>query len=222
MLGALNTNKIQSFGKTGISSYPFTAEKLSYSFDSLEPSIDATTMELHYSKHYHGYIQNLNNAIKNSQYIGKDITYIIQHIDKDEYIIRNNGGGFLNHSFFWKCLTPREKLPSREFTKQINASFGSMNHFKAAFADAALNIFGSGWAWLIKDQNNKLSIATTSNQDNPQMKFMQQRGAPLLAIDVWEHAYYLRYNNRRIDYINSLWPIVNWDFVSSNFSTIRK
>ncbi len=217
-MGALSSRKIKLFGNMPQMIPPFQPEKLPYAYDALEPFIDAKTMELHYSKHYFAYTENLNKAISGTAYEGKDIAYIIEHLKADEHAVRNNGGGYLNHSFFWQCLSPSKSVPSNVLKQQINAAFGSVDNFKAAFSEAVLKVFGSGWAWLAKDGNNKLFITTTPNQDSLLMSFADKKGAPLLGLDVWEHAYYLKYNNLRADYIKAFWNVVNWDFVNKNYA----
>ncbi len=202
----------------------YTLSELPYAFDALEPHIDAKTMEIHHDKHHAAYIKNLNTALDGAPDLAK------QPLDKllaglpaisDEALrntVRNNGGGHWNHDFFWKTLSPADKSgkPSDELAKAIDAAFGSMDGFKKAFGEAATKRFGSGWAWLI-EKDGKLKITSSANQDNPAMKGIvpdADLGTPLLALDVWEHAYYLHYQNRRPDYIAAWWNVVNWSAVS--------
>ena len=196
---------------------------LTYSVDALEPHIDARTMEIHHGKHHQTYINNLNAALEgNDSLAGKSADELIEDLSQiPESIrtaVRNNGGGHSNHTFFWKSMSPgRGGIPSGSLNEAITASFGSFDAFKDAFAKAALTRFGSGWAWLIK-QDTELKIISTPNQDSPLMEgIAEQCGTPIIALDVWEHAYYLNYQNRRPDYVNAFWHIVAWDKASENF-----
>lgn len=194
----------------------FELPQLPYAYDALEPHIDARTMEIHHTKHHQAYITNLNNAIAGTELEGKSIEDILKTC-KDLPAVRNNGGGFWNHNLFWECMSPNGGgLPTGELADAINAAFGSFENFQAEFAKAATTRFGSGWAWLCVT-NGKLEICSTANQDNPLMGEGCQ-GAPILALDVWEHAYYLNYQNRRPDYIQSFFHVVNWDFVATKFA----
>ncbi len=206
----------------------FEQAALPYAFDALEPHIDAKTMEIHHGKHHAAYIGNLNGALEgNADLSGKSLDELMAHLggigDKAlQTTLRNNGGGHWNHAFFWETLAPADKSgqPSGELAKAIDAAFGSMDDFKTAFGDAAMKRFGSGWAWLIK-KDGKLAVASTPNQDNPLMPGLvpdDELGAPLLGLDVWEHAYYLHYQNRRADYVGAWWNVVNWDRVSARFA----
>jgi superoxide dismutase, Fe-Mn family len=193
----------------------FTQIKLPYAYDALEPYIDAVTMEIHYSKHHAGYTANLNKVADDEGILHKGIEDILASVSKYSVSVRNNGGGFYNHNFFWKVLQPgKGKLPKSAFLRKISNTFGSFDNFKAQFSQKASSVFGSGWAWLI-EQNGKLSITSTPNQDNPLMDIVPEKGNPLLALDVWEHAYYLKYQNRRTDYIGAFWNVINWEFVES-------
>jgi Fe-Mn family superoxide dismutase len=194
---------------------------LKYAFNALEPYIDAQTMELHYTKHHAGYTSRLNSSVKQENLSGKTLQEILAGASKYSESIRNNGGGHYNHNFFWQCLSPGTKAqPKSEILNALSKHFGSFDNFKKEFTQKAISVFGSGWAWLI-NQQDKLKIISTPNQDNPLMDLSPEKGIPILALDVWEHAYYLRYQNRRAEYIESFWNIVNWDFVSSNLGTKR-
>ena len=201
---------------------------LPYPFDALEPHIDAATMEIHHGKHHAAYIKNLNAALASAPELANlTVEQLLATLPSvaDETLrttVRNNGGGHWNHDFFWKTLTPASQSgsPSAELTAAINAAFGSMDEFKKSFGEAATKRFGSGWAWFVS-QNGKLKITSTANQDNPIMKGIVadgELGTPLLGLDVWEHAYYLNYQNRRPDYITAWWNIVNWSEVSKRFA----
>lgn len=201
----------------------FTLPDLPYSFDALEPHFDARTMEIHHDKHHAAYVSKLNAAIDGSGFESKSIEDLLAHIkalpaDK-QGPIRNNGGGHYNHTLFWTLLSPSETSPSDALSQAIISSFGSMDAFKSAFNDAAATRFGSGWAWLIKTADGSLAVTSTANQDNPLMDVVEEQGMPLLGLDVWEHAYYLHYQNRRPDYISAFWNLVNWDVVSKRFSS---
>jgi len=197
----------------------FELPKLPYSYDSLEPHIDARTMEIHHSKHHAGYTNNLNNAISGTEFENKSIEQICA-AEGLSGATRNNGGGFYNHCLFWDILTPNPEAISNGFLSVIDRSFGSMEGMKKEFSKAASSRFGSGWAWLCV-KNNQLSICSTANQDNPIMDG-QCGGEPILCLDVWEHAYYLNYQNRRPDYIASFWNIVNWQAVESKYQSALK
>jgi superoxide dismutase, Fe-Mn family len=193
----------------------FTLPSLPYAFNALEPHIDARTMEIHHGKHHNAYVTNLNNAIAGTDAEKLSIEEICKDISKYPVAVRNNGGGHYNHSLFWTLLSPKGAgAPSGAVADAINAAFGNFDEFKTKFAAAAAGRFGSGWAWLIKDGSGKLSITSTPNQDNPLMDVAEAKGTPVLGLDVWEHAYYLNYQNRRPDYINAFWNVVNWDEVA--------
>ncbi len=193
----------------------FELPKLPYAYDALEPNIDARTMEVHYSKHHQGYTNNLNNAIQGTDAAEKSIEDILKNIDKYSTAVRNNGGGYYNHNLFWEVMSPNGGGdPTGDVAEAINRDFGSFNEFKTQFSNAAATRFGSGWAWLCKDDNGKLQVCSTPNQDNPLMPGTGCEGTPILGLDVWEHAYYLNYQNRRPEYIEAFWQVVNWDKVN--------
>ena len=197
----------------------FELPALPYAFNALEPHIDAKTMEIHHGKHHQAYVTNLNNAVTadpNAQ--GKTIEQLVANISKYAPAIRNNGGGHWNHTFFWQSMAPNAGgEPKGEVAFAINGAFGSFDNFKKEFATAGTTRFGSGWAWLCVDANKNLFISSTPNQDNPLMDIVDKKGTPLLALDVWEHAYYLHYQNRRPDYIAAFWNVVNWEEVNNRF-----
>ena len=196
----------------------FELPSLKYSYDALEPHIDSKTMEIHHGKHHAGYTNNLNNAIKDSDLEGKSIEEILSNLNLDNSAVRNNGGGFYNHCLFWDILSPSGGgEPAGALSDAISNSFGSFDEFKTLFSKAAATRFGSGWAWLCVHPGGKLEICSTANQDNPLMKGIGCGGTPILALDVWEHAYYLNYQNRRPDYIAGFFNIVDWNSVSALF-----
>ena len=202
----------------------FELPSLPYSTDSLEPHIDARTMEIHHGKHHQTYINNLNAALEgHDELLSMDIEHLISNIDSlPESVhgaVRNNGGGHANHTFFWETLSPSGGgIPNDKLADSINSHFGNLDALKEQFAKAALTRFGSGWAWLIKRSDGSLAITSTPNQDSPLMQgIADEIGTPLIGLDVWEHAYYLNYQNRRPDYIAAFWNVVNWDIVSSRF-----
>jgi Fe-Mn family superoxide dismutase len=191
---------------------------LDYAYDALEPYIDAMTMEIHHSKHHAGYTRKFNAALKEAGLGDTGIKKIFSQVSKYPAGIRNNGGGFFNHKLFWKGLSPDGGgEPKGDLLKAIEKNFGGYEQFRKKFSAAAATRFGSGWAWLVKTPDGKLAVASTPNQDNPLMDVSEVRGMPLLGIDVWEHAYYLKYQNRRADYISAFWNLVNWDFVAESF-----
>ncbi len=192
----------------------FELPKLNYAYDALEPHIDARTMEIHHSKHHAGYTNNLNAAIKGTELEGKSIEDILSGVSGHSVAVRNNGGGFYNHDLFWKVMSPNGGgVPEGEVLQAIEKNFGSFDAFKDEFSKAAATRFGSGWAWLVKQSDDSLVITSTPNQDNPIMDIADVKGTPVLALDVWEHAYYLKYQNLRPDYISAFWNVVNWDEV---------
>lgn len=199
----------------------FELPKLPYSYDALEPHIDARTMEIHYSKHHQAYTTNLNAAIEGTDLAGKSIEDILKNLDLNNKPVRNNGGGFYNHNLFWEVMAPNAGgEPTGELATAINEAFGSFEAFKDAFAKAGATQFGSGWAWLcVKD--GKLEVCATANQDNPLMPGIGCEGMPILGLDVWEHAYYLNYQNRRPDYINAFFNVVNWDAVAKKYADAK-
>ena len=197
----------------------FELPSLNYSFDALEPHIDTMTMQIHHGKHHAGYTNNLNNAIKGTDLETMSIETILAELDLNNAAVRNNGGGFFNHSLFWNVMSPNGGgVPSGDLASAINDSFGSFDEFKSAFSKAAGTRFGSGWAWLCVHPGGKLEVCSTPNQDNPLMKGIGCGGQPILGLDVWEHAYYLNYQNRRPDYISGFFNVINWDFVSELYS----
>ena len=197
----------------------FELPKLPYAFDALEPHIDAETMEIHHGKHHQGYTNNLNDAIKGTEMEGKSIEDILTNLTMENKAVRNNGGGYFNHSLFWKVMSPNGGgKPSGELADAINEAFGSFDAFKEKFSTAAKTQFGSGWAWLCVHKGGKLEVCATPNQDNPLMPNVGCGGTPILGLDVWEHAYYLKYQNKRPDYVGAFWNVINWDEVSSNYS----
>ena len=195
---------------------PFKQAPLPYDFGALEPSIDKLTMEIHYGKHHAAYVKNLNDAVKGTEWEKKSLEDIIKSISKAPAAIRNNGGGHWNHTFFWDVMGPKKSAaPTGAVADAINGQFGSFDKFKEEFAKAGATRFGSGWAWLVA-KGGKLAVGSTPNQDNPLMDVSDFKGTPILGIDVWEHAYYLHYQNKRPDYIKAFWDVVNWDKVAEN------
>ncbi len=196
----------------------FELSALDYAYNALEPHIDARTMEIHHSKHHQAYVTNLNNAIAGTDAEGLSIEDICRNISKYAPAVRNNGGGHYNHSLFWQVMAPgKGGVPAGALGDAINSTFGSFDSFKEKFAAAAATRFGSGWAWLVKTADGKLEVTSTPNQDNPLMDVADVKGTPLLGIDVWEHAYYLNYQNRRPDYVAAFWNVINWDAVAARF-----
>ena len=198
----------------------FKQTPLPYQYDGLEGSIDAKTMEIHYTKHAAGYAKNLNEAVKEENVAaGTSLENLLSKVSKYSTKMRNNAGGHYNHELFWKCMRPKtaDNKPTGNLLQAIETEFGSFANFKSKFSDAGKTRFGSGWAWLYTDGAKKLHIGSTPNQDNPLMDVSDIHGFPLLGIDVWEHAYYLKYQNKRSDYIDGWWNLVNWDYVQSRF-----
>ncbi|MBN1597276.1 MAG: superoxide dismutase [Bacteroidales bacterium] len=192
----------------------FELPKLGYDYSALEPHIDARTMEIHHTKHHAAYTSKLNDAVAGSSLDGKSIEEILTNISSASIAVRNNGGGFYNHSLFWKVMSPNGGgTPLGDLADAINKAFGSFDNFKSEFSNAAANRFGSGWAWLVITKDG-LKVTSTPNQDNPLMDISEVKGTPILGIDVWEHAYYLKYQNRRPDYIAAFWNVINWDEVA--------
>ena len=197
----------------------FELPKLPYDYNALEPNIDARTMEIHHSKHHQAYTTNLNAAIAGTDMEGKTIENILINLDLKNGAVRNNGGGFYNHNLFWTVMSPAGGgLPTGDLAAAIDASFGSFEEFKAKFAKAGTTQFGSGWAWLCVKNGGKLEVCGTPNQDNPLMPEVGCGGTPILGMDVWEHAYYLHYQNRRPDYIEAFFKVINWTEVSRRFA----
>ena len=197
----------------------FELPKLPYAYDALEPHIDARTMEIHHGKHHNGYTTNLNNAIAGTDLEGQTIESILTSLDANNGAVRNNGGGFYNHRLFWNVMSPNGGgTPTGALADAINTSFGSFDGFKDAFAKAAATRFGSGWAWLCVHKGGAVEVCSTANQDNPLMPGIGCGGFPILGIDVWEHAYYLNYQNRRPDYIQAFFNVVDWKKVSEMYA----
>ena len=200
----------------------FELPKLQYAYDALEPHIDARTMEIHHSKHHNGYTNNLNNAISGTDLEEQSIESILNNLDMSNTAVRNNGGGFYNHSLFWEVMNPEGKgVLSGELKTAFETAFGSVEDFKTEFSKAAATRFGSGWAWLCVHKGGTVSICSTPNQDNPLMSGVSCDGTPILGLDVWEHAYYLNYQNRRPDYINAFFNVINWNEVERRFAEAK-
>ncbi|GAA0872617.1 superoxide dismutase [Gangjinia marincola] len=197
----------------------FDLPKLDYAYDALEPNIDARTMEIHHSKHHNGYTTKLNNAIEGTNEEGKTIENILTNLDMDNKAVRNNGGGFYNHRLFWKVMSPDGGgKPTGELAQAIDDAYGSYEAFKDKFSTAAGSQFGSGWAWLCVHKGGKVEVCSTPNQDNPLMPGVGCGGLPILGIDVWEHAYYLKYQNKRPEYIDAFFNVINWSEVSKQYN----
>lgn len=200
---------------------PFILPPLPYDYSALEPHIDTMTMQIHHDKHHAAYVNNLNKALAENKMENVQLESLFNNISTLPVAIRNNGGGHWNHSMFWNIMKPGGGgNPSGEMAEAINAAFGNFDEFKNKFNDVALKRFGSGWAWLIS-QNGKLTITSTPNQDNPLMDISETKGTPLLCLDVWEHAYYLHYQNKRADYISAWWQLVNWNEVNSRWTNAK-
>lgn len=199
----------------------FELPELGYSYDALEPHIDARTMEIHHTKHHNGYTTKLNNAIAGTALEGKSIEDILTSLDMKNGGVRNNGGGYYNHRLFWEVISPENggRL-SGALLDAINTAFGSKDAFQEQFANAAATRFGSGWAWLCAKEGGKVEVCSTANQDNPLMPGIGCGGTPILGLDVWEHAYYLNYQNRRADYINAFFSIINWNVVEKKYESL--
>lgn len=191
---------------------------LAFKYDALEPHIDALTMEIHYSRHHKAYFTNLQNAISGTEMEDLSLEEILRKISKYPTAIRNNGGGHFNHSLFWSVLSPNGGgKPSGELAEAINSKFGSFENFQETFNTTAKTRFGSGWAWLCVKEDNSLFVCSSPNQDNPLMDVAESNGSPILGLDVWEHAYYLKYQNKRPDYVNAFWNVVNWNEVQKRY-----
>ncbi len=198
-----------------------TLPELDYAYDALEPHFDAKTMEIHHSKHHQAYITNLNNAIEGTALADKNLEEIFANMSQQPMAVRNNGGGHWNHAFFWKVLAPNAGgKPSGKLLEAIEKKYQSFDNFKDEFKKAGLTRFGSGWAWLVVDASNELQVTSTPNQDNPLMDVADVKGTPILGLDVWEHAYYLQYQNRRPDFIDSFWNVVNWQEVERRYAEL--
>jgi Fe-Mn family superoxide dismutase len=195
----------------------FTLAPLPYAHDALEPHIDTLTMQIHHGKHHQAYVDNLNKAIAGTPHENKTIEELVKEAGSISPAVRNNGGGHWNHTFFWESLAPQAGgQPQGKLAEAINAAFGSFDAFKEKFANAGMTRFGSGWAWLIVKEG-KLEICSTPNQDNPLMDLAEVKGNPILGVDVWEHAYYLKYQNRRADYLGAFWNVINWNKIAERF-----
>jgi superoxide dismutase, Fe-Mn family len=195
----------------------FTLAPLPYAHDALEPHIDTLTMQIHHGKHHQAYVDNLNKAIAGTPHENKTIEELVKEAGSISPAVRNNGGGHWNHTFFWESLAPQAGgQPQGKLAEAINAAFGSFDAFKEKFANAGMTRFGSGWAWLIVKEG-KLEICSTPNQDNPLMEVAEVKGSPILGVDVWEHAYYLKYQNRRADYLGAFWNVINWNKIAERF-----
>ncbi len=206
-----------------ITSQSFVFQDLPYDYDALEPYIDATTMEIHYSRHHRAYYNNFLNAVKGTEMEKMAIEDIFANISAYPQAVRNNGGGYYNHTLFWANMAPGTgQKPSGKLEKAIEKTFGSVDAFKEVFAKAGATRFGSGWAWLSLDHEGNLFVSSTPNQDNPLMDVAEQKGFPLLAMDVWEHAYYLKYQNKRADYIEAFWNVINWKEVENRYEKALK
>lgn len=200
----------------GITSSPFTLPDLPYAYNALEPHIDLQTMQIHHDKHHQAYVTNLNKALESIKDAPTELDAILKTVSKFPMPVRNNAGGHWNHTFFWSIMRPAasagaSNVPNGKLADAINTSFGSFDKFKEQFANAGKDRFGSGWAWLIVGADKKLAIVSTPNQDNPLMDIAETKGSPVLALDVWEHAYYLKYQNKRADYMAAWWNVVNWE-----------
>ncbi|MEO5666776.1 MAG: superoxide dismutase [Bdellovibrionota bacterium] len=201
----------------------FELPKLPYDYKALEPHIDAQTMEIHHSKHHNAYVTNLNKALEGGDLTNKSIEELMGMISKLPVAVRNNGGGHYNHSLFWQVMKPNGGgKPTGAVAQGIDAAFGNFDAFKEKFNTAAATRFGSGWAWLIAKPDGKLEVTSTPNQDNPLMDLAEVKGTPLLGLDVWEHAYYLKYQNKRPDYVGAWWNVVNWDEVNKRLASVKK
>jgi Fe-Mn family superoxide dismutase len=196
----------------------FELPALAYASDALEPHIDKATMEIHHGKHHQAYVTNLNKALEGKAEANNSLEDIVKNISKYPAAVRNNGGGHYNHSLFWTVLGPNKGgEPTGDLAAAINSTFGSFAELKTKLADAGATRFGSGWAWLSVDADGKLFVSSTPNQDNPLMDIAEQKGTPIFGIDVWEHAYYLKYQNKRPDYLAAIWNVVNWDAVAERY-----
>ena len=199
----------------------FTLAPLPYAHEALEPHIDTQTMQIHHGKHHQAYVDNLNKAIAGTEHESKSLEDLVKHAGSISVAVRNNGGGHWNHTFFWESMAPNAGgAPSGALADAINAAFGSFDAFKEKFSQAGMTRFGSGWAWLLV-KDGKLEISSTPNQDNPLMDVAEVKGTPILGVDVWEHAYYLKYQNRRADYLTSFWNVINWNKIAERYSAAK-
>lgn len=204
-----------------LSAQNFTLPKLPYAYTALEPTIDSVTMRIHYTKHHQAYINNLNKAIGTTN--TKSLTELLNTASTQPAVVRNNAGGHFNHTLFWELLSPTpSKTTSSELSAQITKQFGSLDSLQKTITATGTSLFGSGWVWLIVTPTNELKITTTSNQDNPLMDLVTDKGTPILAIDVWEHAYYLKYQNKRADYLKNIWNVIDWKAVSDKYAATLK
>jgi len=199
----------------------FELPKLPYTLEALEPHIDSKTMEIHHGKHHQAYVTNLNKAIEGTNAANLSIEEICQNISSYSPAIRNNGGGHYNHSLFWNVMSPESKSPEGDLLEAINSAFNSLDDLKSKFSTAGATRFGSGWAWMIVNGAGQLEVCSTPNQDNPLMDIAEVKGTPILGMDVWEHAYYLNYQNRRPDYISAFWQLINWDEVARRYKAVK-
>lgn len=202
----------------------FTLPQLPYSYDALEPFVDAATMEIHHSKHHNAYVTNLNNALEGNEAANESIENLMANISKYPAAVRNNGGGHYNHSLFWSILCPASEsgAPSEALSTAINKEFGTLDALKEKVSAAGATRFGSGWAWLCVKSDKSLCVCSSPNQDNPIMDIAECAGTPILGIDVWEHAYYLKYQNKRPDYLSAIWNVINWAEVSKRYEAAMK
>ncbi|TWF44132.1 Fe-Mn family superoxide dismutase [Chitinophaga polysaccharea] len=218
-LSSLATSSVSGQPALADPKAPFVLPALPYGYDALEPSIDKMTMEIHHDKHHGAYVKNLNEAVKGSAFEALTLEQILNKVTDADKAIRNNGGGHYNHSLFWTLLSPQKQTPSDKLKAAISKEFGTWEAFQTKFNDAAKTVFGSGWAWLVVTPEKKLVITNTPNQDNPLMhNIVKVKGTPILGLDVWEHAYYLKYHNVRPDYINAFWNVVNWSEVEKRYN----
>ncbi len=200
----------------------FTLAPLPYANDALEPHFDAKTMEIHHDRHHQAYVTNLNNAVEGTEHADKSLAELVASAGTISPAVRNNGGGHWNHTFFWNTISPKGGgSPKGDLAKAIDAKFGSFDAFKEEFKKAATSRFGSGWAWLIGTGNGEVAVTSTANQDNPLMDVAEVKGTPIVGLDVWEHAYYLKYQNKRPDYIDAFWNVVDWDAAEKNFKEAK-
>jgi Fe-Mn family superoxide dismutase len=214
------TNKSKTVASPSTIKTGFDQTPLTYAFNALEPNIDAETMQIHYTKHAAAYSKNLKEAIAAENITATSVEDILAKVSKYSTKVRNNGGGHYNHELFWKLLSPTTTQPNAALSAAITKDFGSLDALKKQFNDAAKTRFGSGWAWLIITSEKKLAIASTANQDNTMMDIAEVKGFPLFGIDVWEHAYYLKYRNLRADYVENFWKVLNWDYVNERFNSL--
>jgi superoxide dismutase, Fe-Mn family len=198
-------------------SQPFFLPELPYSYDAMDPHIDAMTMEIHHSRHHRGYVTNLNNAINGTPMATLNLNELMLGVSRFGTAVRNNGGGHYNHNLFWEILSPQPQPPSETMMRIITVNFGGMEELKQALHQAGMTQFGSGWAWLIVTPERRLAVTSTANQDNPLMDVVEERGVPILGIDVWEHAYYLHYQNRRGLYLDAIWGLIDWSVVEKKY-----